>query len=190
MRQLQSTVVSRRVVHRTWLAPVLKAAARLLFLAPYDLGLVSVNLDYWPSTARVDCIVSAAHSDMPLMDLKDFNQIVTAQLLLQHLRVQKPFPHRISIGEMLDVFVGGVDARLSCTHPFVREAVLATLNLGMPYPEFLQIEIGDDVPFLQRYWRRSLHDHFCIAALVDIFHQGYIQVMSAWRLIIQSTPLV
>ena len=144
-------MVSRRVVHRTWLAPVLRAAARLLFLAPYDLGLVSV---------------------------------------LQRLRVQTPFPYRIRIGEMLDVFVGSVDARLSCAHPFVREAVLATLNLGMPYPEFLQIEIGDDVPFLQRYWRRSLHDHFCIAALVDIFHQGYIQVMSAWRLIIQSTPLV
>ena len=184
VRQLQSTVVSRRAVHRTWRKPVFKAAARWLFLAPYDLELVSVNLRYVPPKARVDRLVRAAENDLRFMDLEEFKQIVTAQLLLQHMRVHKPYPHRITIREMLDVFVGSVDARLSCTHPFIQEAVLATLDLGMPYSQFMRINIHKDIAFMHRYYRQLLpeHDCFCLMTLVHTL-QGFSFV---WRVVTQA----
>ena len=114
--ELPFTVVAIRAVHRTWNVPVFRTAARLFFTLAYDLQLVFIRLDYTPPVESVNRIIRVVNRDITLIyttELAEFKQVVNPQFLMQHLRVQKPWPYKLRMSEMLDVFVNAVDGRLT-----------------------------------------------------------------------------
>ena len=104
---LEFTVVAIRAVHRTWNVSVFRPAARLFFTLTYDLQLVFIRLDYTPPVESVNRIIRVVNRDITLIyttELAEFKQVVNPQFLMQHLRVQKPWPYELRMSEMLDMF--------------------------------------------------------------------------------------
>ena len=170
--ELPTAVTAIRAVHRDWNVYVFKTAARLFFKLPYDLQLVCTRINYVPPIERVNRILHVAQTEMPFTwdnELAEFIPFVYAQLLLQHLRTRTRASHVFYMGEMLDVFVSVVAGVLDNRHPFVREAVMQTLDIDVPYDDFLEINIGDDIPRMTSWWRDCRNKQFCLAALVDVF---------------------
>ena len=181
--ELPTAVTAIRAVHRSWNVYVFKTAAKLFFSLPYDLKLVCRDINYVPHLESVDRILLAAQREMPFTwdernNLPDFIQVVTAQLILQHLLVQTIFLHEFYMSELIDVFVCVVGGVLDHSHPFVQEAVMETLNINVPYEDFLEINITDDIPRLQLVWRETHSGPFCLGAIVECLYRYYI-----WRLL-------
>ena len=110
---LEFTVVAIRAVHRTWNVSVFRPAARLFFTLTYDLQLVFIRLDYTPPVESVNRIIRVVNRDITLIYTTEFKQVVNPQFLMQRLRLQKPWPYKLRMSEMLDVFVNAVDGRLT-----------------------------------------------------------------------------
>ena len=150
-------------VHSTWNATATRLTSYMFFKLPYELNLVCLKLQFQPSPARMAHLLRAAAKDCAdFMNLEEYSKLLQAQLLLQHLRVKSP---TVKLKDVLDLFVGVMDVRLSAMHPFILRG--ASLRV-----EHLALDIGDAIPFIQLQWRRSAVDHFCLGTFLHVLLQA------------------
>ena len=92
------------------------SAKRMAFSPEALLRLVGVS----PPEQRVNRIMSSAADGLTIMDQGSFRTVTEIQLALQHGRMRTPFPHRVSLGRVVDLFVGTAGPGLSTEHQLVR----------------------------------------------------------------------
>lgn len=175
--ELPGTVTAIRAVHRTWNVYVFKVAARLFFKLPYKLKLVCYRINYVPPLVRVNRILEATQGQNSFTwdgsNQWNFIELVNAQLLLQHLRSQRPSPHKLHMSDILTLFVNCVAEVLNHKHPFVREGIMATQYINLPYEYFVECNFSDDIPRMWRMMRGVAVVDFSLAAIVETLLRSY-----------------
>ena len=118
---LELRVVSR--VARPWRDAARTAAPEALLDHQFSSKALSRLVGFSPSEQRVNRIMSSAADDLWLMDRESFREVIEIQLALQHVRMRTPFPHRVSLGRVVDLLVGTAGPGLSTEHPLVWQAL-------------------------------------------------------------------
>ena len=160
---LELRVVSR--VARPWRDAARTAAQEALLDHQFSSKALLRFVCFSPPEQRVSRIMSFAADDLMLMDQASFRTVIEIQLALQHVRKRTPFPHRVSLGRVVDLLVGTAGPGLSTEHPLVRQA-LESMDVSR---ELLDLNVANEIPHFQRAWRRAPVDWVCIRNLLSIF---------------------
>ena len=179
--ELPAAVTAIRAVHRNWNVDVFRTAARLFFSLPYDVELVCNHINFVPPQETVNwmLVYTFTETELPLtwdenFNIPDFIQVLNAQVILQHLVLETLSVHEFCMRDLLDVFVCAVGGMLDHRHPFVREAVTQTLDIDVPYDDFLDINIMDNIQHLRSVWRETQIGPLRLSAIVECFYRYHI----------------
>ena len=170
-------------VDRSWKEVATSVVMQILFFSSYDIDGLRVLLRYTPEPNRVERIVQSAFSDHMLMDMCEFRKVAELQRLLQHVRCKNPWPHRVTLGDVADLLVksvvGGLNVEHRLVQNYLRLHILPGFRCRLPpdsttltLKRYLDLDIGNVIPLLQKLYRWSIVDGVSIQMVLSLLMDG------------------